>query len=189
MKQRRVWWLLALLFAAAAVFALSRIAGGEPEAGRTIREVEESLSARYGKVISALEKTGEAGREVYVGTVENETGTYQVVADAETGRVIRITPLAKKQTPPDKTVQPVDESKETPPVPPANNELAKSGISLDRAKQIALQQVAGTFDSIEVEHKNGATVYEVEIKTDENREVKVSIDPLTGQVLSIMWED
>ncbi|TGV08614.1 peptidase, partial [Mesorhizobium sp. M00.F.Ca.ET.186.01.1.1] len=115
--------------------------------------------------MSALEKTGEAGREVYVGTVENETGTYQVVADAGTGRVIRITPLAKKQTPPDKTVQPVDESKETPPALPANNELAKSGISLDRAKQIALQQVAGTFDSIEIEHKNGATVYGVEIKT------------------------
>jgi len=40
-----------------------------------------------------------------------------------------------------------------------------------------------------VEERRGSTVYEVEINTTQEQDVKVEIDPLTGQVLSILWED
>ncbi|EJL41790.1 hypothetical protein BAG01nite_12380 [Brevibacillus agri] len=193
MKRNHAIGMIGLALVAGAVFGVSQLAAGEQDKKRTSEEITKSLEARYGKAKTAFELTTEDGREVYAGTVENQTGTYRVQADALTGQVTHITLLSAKPRPQPASAetapQTAEEGGSRPASPAPTSEIAKSGISLDRAREIALQQVAGTFDGIEVEQKDGMAVYEVEVVTAENREVKVAVDPLTGQVLSIMWED
>jgi len=64
-----------------------------------------------------------------------------------------------------------------------------SNIGLMKAKEIALQKVAGTLDSIELEHKHGKAYYEVEIVKADRTESEVHVDAATGKVLKVIADD
>lgn len=63
-------------------------------------------------------------------------------------------------------------------------------IGVDKAKAIALNEVNGTIDDIELEREDGLYVYEVEIERDNNDDddVTVYIDAITGKVLYVEWD-
>lgn len=66
----------------------------------------------------------------------------------------------------------------------------KSGIiSEERAKEIALNKIAGVISDIDLEEENDAIYYEVEMETEKDKEVKITINGFTGEVHSISWED
>lgn len=64
-----------------------------------------------------------------------------------------------------------------------------SNIGLMKAKEIALQKVPGTLDSIELEHKHGKAYYEVEIVKADRTESEVHVDAATGKVLKVIADD
>jgi len=64
-------------------------------------------------------------------------------------------------------------------------------ISAEKAERIALQQVKGTVDDTEYEHgdKQGQRYYLVEIDTADDREATVQINAISGEVMSVTWDD
>ena len=68
-------------------------------------------------------------------------------------------------------------------------EGAKSeGINMDKAKQIALEQVKGEIINIHLEKDDGMIYYEVIIQAKDGR-YEVEIDKATGKVLEMEKED
>ncbi len=64
-------------------------------------------------------------------------------------------------------------------------------ISVEQAKTIALKEVSGFVDDLDLEEENGMLIYEIEIeqKTDrDDDEATVYVNALTGEVLSIEWD-
>ena len=97
------------------------------------------------------------------------------------------------QQPGNQPTQPSGEQPSVQPSPPPDQEntgaVPKTPVSAEKAEAIALMQINGTVDGIELEDVNGTLVYEVEIETPDDDEVKVQVDAYTGQVLSVLWED
>ncbi|ANF96810.1 PepSY domain-containing protein [Paenibacillus bovis] len=79
-----------------------------------------------------------------------------------------------------------------------SNQSSQSGnvspsgvISAEKAEQIALRQVQGTVDDTDYEHgdKQGQRYYLVEIDTADDREATVQINAISGEVMSVTWDD
>lgn len=65
----------------------------------------------------------------------------------------------------------------------------KVKISLEEAKKIALNQVKGTIVKAKLDEDDGQYLYEVEMRTDQWREVEFEISATTGDVLDVDWDD
>lgn len=61
-------------------------------------------------------------------------------------------------------------------------------ITMEQAKTAALKEVKGHVDDIDLERKQDKVYYEVEIEQD-NGEVDVQVDALTGKVLAVLNKD
>lgn len=61
-------------------------------------------------------------------------------------------------------------------------------ITLEQAKTAALKEVKGHVDDIDLERKQDKVYYEVEIDQD-NGEVDVHVDAITGKVLAVLNKD
>ncbi len=62
-------------------------------------------------------------------------------------------------------------------------------ISLDDAKAIALKAHAGKITEVEFEiEDNGNPIYEIEITTDKDVEMKVTVDAVTGKIIETAIE-
>lgn len=62
-------------------------------------------------------------------------------------------------------------------------------ISEDDAVQIALNQVKGQINDVDLETEDNLNYYLVEIDTSDKQEATVQIHAITGEVLSITWDD
>lgn len=82
---------------------------------------------------------------------------------------------------PDKGEKPTS----TPTPPPGRPTL----ISEDRAIELALAQVAGTVEDVDLERKGDTRYYLVEIETKDGKEAQVQIQAASGKVMSITWGD
>ncbi|MCT8136611.1 PepSY domain-containing protein [Anaerobacillus sp. CMMVII] len=139
--------------------------------GITVSEASEIALAKVeGGVITEVEKERKNGRLVYEIEVKNEQYEYEFKIDQQTGEIIKIEKDDR------------DHKRKT---------LSPTIIPIDKAKEIALNEVAGKIDEIELERENGAYIYEVEIETDQygDDDVTVYIDAVTGKVLYVEWDD
>ncbi len=57
-------------------------------------------------------------------------------------------------------------------------------VPIERVLDQARASVAGTIAEIELEHEHGRLLYEVEIKTADNREIEIEYDARTGEEVS-----
>lgn len=107
------------------------------------------------------------GRLLYSVEIENSQGEFDIKIDPYTGEVVKVeqeTSVGIKEL-----------------------ELLIPKVSEDQAKAIALTRVKGTVKEIEIEKVNGNYIYQVEI-TKSGSEYEVSIDIMTGQILSVEEE-
>jgi len=107
------------------------------------------------------------GRLLYSVEIENSQGEFDIKIDPYTGEVVKVeqeTSVGIKEL-----------------------ELLIPKVSEDQAKAIALTRVKGTVKEIEIEKVNGNYMYQVEI-TKSGSEYEVSIDIMTGQILSVEEE-
>ncbi len=63
------------------------------------------------------------------------------------------------------------------------------GITEQEARKIALKQINGVVDDVDIEVSDGLNYYLVEVERDKEKEAIVQINAITGEVLSITWDD
>ena len=62
-------------------------------------------------------------------------------------------------------------------------------ISAERARQTALERVAGTIIEEELEKENGRIVYSIEIRDKDKKVFDVEVDAETGAIVNVEEED
>ncbi|MFJ7825994.1 PepSY domain-containing protein [Psychrobacillus sp. NPDC096623] len=62
-------------------------------------------------------------------------------------------------------------------------------IGIEKAKEIALKEVKGTLESVELEKNNGKTFYEVDIDGEKSKEYEVRVDAFNAKVLNVREEN
>lgn len=146
--------------------------------------------------------------------LEREDVIYKVLIDGNSGEVLSLEKLQNKETvdketaDSKKTDSPSKEQiEETPPKPnekePVQQNPGDQGkvtesikteeppkkLSENEAVQIALTQIQGEIDDVEIRNINGAAYYFVEVESGDDREGLVQIHAITGEVKSITWDE
>ncbi|MFA9559278.1 PepSY domain-containing protein [Evansella sp. AB-rgal1] len=135
---------------------------GMEEAERIIKETVSEDS----RVLN-LELVEQEGRLIYRIQLEQPDGIGRFEVDALTGEILLYSIDAVED----------DDSSAGP-------------ITRDRAIEIALGEVNGEVDDVDLEEQNGRLVYEIEIENKEtDREATLIIDAYTGEILSVEWDD
>lgn len=113
-------------------------------------------------------------------TIELETGAYVVEVNRKTGDIdsLKRTGNGVGQIKNDINKQKVEQ-------PDTSNER----VTKEEATRIALQRVSGKVDEIKIEQSNGLTYYLVEIDRKNEQEATVQINAISGEIMSITWND
>ncbi|WP_216829717.1 PepSY domain-containing protein [Alkalihalobacterium elongatum] len=149
-------------------------------AGITLSEAKDIALAKVENgIVTEAERDREDGRIIYEIEVKNEHEKYEFDIDQQSGEIIKEKVKQRNQK---------REKSQSTRTTENNNSI----ISIDQAKEIALNEVSGKIDEIELERENGVLIYEVEIETeqyDDDDEATVYIDAITGKVLYVEWDD
>ena len=62
-------------------------------------------------------------------------------------------------------------------------------IGIEKAKELALKEVKGTIESVELERNNGKTFYEVDIDGEKSKEYEVRVEAYNAKVLNVREDD
>ncbi|OKL37320.1 PepSY domain-containing protein [Domibacillus mangrovi] len=175
---KKVWITIAVLTAAAALFFIYRN-GTTPNV--TMTEAGEQLAELYnGTVTKSAERDGQ-----YVYTIEVAKEQYVITVDSETGelqKMIRVSERVKeyKESGIEEEYalrEEIDPAKESGPLTEAE------------AGEIALREVPGTIDEIEMGDEDEAGSFIVDIDLANGDEAIVQVNVISGEIMSISWDD
>ncbi|NEU31478.1 hypothetical protein GN156_11960 [bacterium LRH843] len=142
-----------------------------------LEEVKKAVERVIGEEITILENEldEDNGRLIYDLKIREQEGIAELEVDAQTGEVL-VYKLEEKE-PSKENILDDEQDRE-------------KLISENEAKQIALSQVSGKLEDIGLEEENGRFVYHVEIELEaEENEAEIMIDAVTGEVITIIWEE
>ncbi|OCA85682.1 hypothetical protein A8F94_12460 [Bacillus sp. FJAT-27225] len=139
-----------------------RATNTEEPSGLTENEIKEIALANAAGTLSSLSKTQSNGKTVYKAVVKDNEQTTNLTIDAVDGNILS------------KTNDPVNPSKQ---------------LTETEAAKIAAKQVKGELDDISLQSSNGLTFYLCEIKTADGREATVQVNAITGDVMTVTWDD
>ena len=148
----------------------------------------------------------------YLITIELETGTYEIEIDRDSGdigSVIRTKKVAIGNEPvPENQDEPVDdatneseqsnegETAKDQGTPPAsvdeteNNSEGAKQLTEKEAIEIALSQLDGEVDDIDLERSGDVLYYLVDIEREgAEDEATIKINAISGEVMSVIWDD
>ncbi len=192
MKRKVLLWALGGAVAVMILFFLfNKIAGSIFTSADVLTEQEAQAIAeeRYtGKVNWIDQKNNQ-----FVMELERSSGIYELIINKETGEVASLKRIEQKEegTKPEeqpKPIEPTEQPESSEPTAQDEGKVSKS-LTEQEAAALALQQVAGIVDDIDLENVNGITYYLVDIETEDGREAKVEINAITGEVKSLTWDD
>lgn len=162
---------------------LQQVENAETEQkGITLDEASKIALAKVKNgVITEAEKDRENGRYVYEIEVEDDQFEYDFKISQENGEILK----EKKENRDDDSNRQKEASSENKDV---------TLITLEKAEEVALKEVKGTVEGVELDRENGSHVYEVGIDTgkkngDDDDDVTVYVDAVTGKVLYVEWDD
>lgn len=143
----------------------------------TNTEIQQVIEEKYpGKVLNTRLENN-----MYHVDLERETGIYEIIAHATTGEIRSL----------ERVSQPV--KTEQKPNPSKSEEIAvtKPIKTLTEAEvyPIAQKVISGQLDDIELESINGVSYYFVEIEANNGKEAEIQIHAITGEVMSVTWDD
>lgn len=153
----------------------------------TEQEAREVAEERYSGKVKKIYQT----KDTFVIELDRDTGIYELIINAETGEVSSLKRTQQK----DGTVESkITEEKSPEPTVPNEEETVNiveppKNLTEQEAATIALEQVPGTVDDIEIMNVNDIAYYFVEVETNDGREAKVEINAITGEVRSFTWDD
>jgi uncharacterized membrane protein YkoI len=126
-------------------------------------EIKKIILAVAKGTITFFEKTESNGKTIYKAVVKETNKQTTLTVDAITGKILSSTPIIINET---------------------SKRLTEA-----EAKVLAKKQVTGEVEHIWLETKGSQTYYLVEIETQDDREVIVQIHAITGNVISVSWDD
>ncbi|MBD8070519.1 PepSY domain-containing protein [Bacillus sp. PS06] len=147
------------------VIELQLIEANEKNESTSLLTEEEATRLAIEQVngnVDSVQETTKDSRSIYSVTITSSDGTFQVEIDRATG--------------------------ETLDIHETSTSLPTTKISEKEAIAIALAEVNGEVDDVELEEDNGTYYYEVEIEYND-KDVVITIDAYTGKILSITWEN
>ena len=170
---------------------VSEIASLVVQKGIDIRDIVDydSDDSIWENIADAIEDIDEDAREKGISTsaaVENTTVSATTAAQPQPAATQPAATVAPAATTAAQTEVPTQPAAPTQPQTAAPTQAAASGISADRAKQIALSHagVSGaSFTKVELDTDDGVRVYEIEFKVG-NVEYDYDIDATSGAILS-----
>ena len=177
---------------------IQHISANPDDAQLTSTEIKELVKNKYPGDITELELERKNGQLVYEVEIEGPQGEYEMKLDASTGEVLKLEEKPRKASKGSNGSQQANDRKDDRATqnngdePNQTNDGQSSAertrMSIDEAKETALNEIPGTIDEIELERDDGRLIYEVEIETD-NREAEVEVDAYTGEIIMISWDD
>jgi uncharacterized membrane protein YkoI len=180
----------------------------------TAEEATQKVQELYsGDIVSVKE-----GTDFYLITIVLDPGTYEIEIDRETGEIASMTRTKegvasnegaqKEPTGEEQTENPTNTSQEKPseqdaiettpenqgtsPIeenPNVQPETPKQ-LTEKEAIAIALEQLNGEVEDVELEESGGSTYYLVDIEREgEEAEATIQINAISGEVMSVIWDD
>ncbi len=131
----------------------------------TVPEVKQLIKKDYPGKIEQLEKRSENGQFFYFAIVRNGAVETTIKLNPVSGEIVE---SSKKTDTKEETVH---------------------GITEKEAIKIALNQVKGVVEDVDLEESDGLYYYLVEVEQDKEREATIQINSITGEILSITWDD
>lgn len=172
----------------------------------TVDDISEQIKTSYdGEMLSLVEKSNQ-----YIASFKKEQMIFEVTVDDEHGQFSNLMLVQKLSEPPtDETLDnpknetvtepakeavtetPNEQKTETPNKPTPKPTVPKQPptvITEQQAIKIALKEVAGELDSIDFNQTTDGGLYEIEVEQEDD-EVLVLVHAITGEILSIKYED
>src|SRR5699024_6003464 len=107
--------------------------------------------------------------DIYHMTIKLDTGEYELKIASKSGAMMDL--VRKKE-----------ETQQEEEEPPKN-------ITSEEDIQIALDTVYGEVDDVDLEDEDGQLYYFIEIETEDDLEAEIQIHAISGEVISIEWDD
>lgn len=153
----------------------------------SVAEASSKIQELYkGEIIQITEHP-----KIYEMTFQNDKGTYEVEINRKTGEVQRLSRINKQTTSRNEQDNPNGNSGQSSPKPSGEQESNEKGkiITEEEAVTIALSSVSGDVDDIHFEESGDGAYYLVKIEKENGEEGTVQIHAITGEVMSISWDD
>lgn len=127
---------------------------------------------------------------IYVVVINLESGTYEVEIDRATGEIGTLSRIITDKG----NTQAGGNQQESPAAPKPENTTDPTieptqHITEEEAIAIALQSISGKVDEVKTEQVGGVLYYLIEIEREDGQEGIVEIHGITGEVISITWDD
>lgn len=144
----------------------------------TLQQAEQKIAQAYNAdVLTSSERA-----DTFAITFSSATGQYAATVNTH-GQIVALTQteaIATESTPTEEQPQPVEPTP-TPAPPPTQ-------LTSDEALSIATARFAGSVEDIEFVTSSNGGYYDVELESEE-QEVKMHIHALTGEILSVVYDD
>ncbi|UMZ33458.1 PepSY domain-containing protein [Priestia megaterium] len=188
MKKTVLFILIFLAIGSACFYGIAK-AVNRPDTILSESDVSIMIQQKYGGTIENASFSQKDDEPIYRITLLKNDIPYHITVNGENGEVQSLIKQKVEKQTSTQTKNNIEEEQkksEQPPVSPTSDEPL---ISMEQARDIALQKVKGTFSSVEIEEEEGQTFYEVEIDHSKTREAKVMINAYSGHVDSITYEN
>ncbi|MGD7043035.1 PepSY domain-containing protein [Jeotgalibacillus proteolyticus] len=143
-------------------------------------EVQQKVEQQYKGEITAIERS----EDRYLVSMTLETGSYELLVAEDDGSILgmeRVSESRPEKDPPTSEEEPASNTKE-----PKDSDQP---ITQDQAVNIAMEQIEGTVDDVEYESDEDGSYFLVEIERSDELEATVQINAITGEIMSVSWED
>ncbi|TFD99471.1 PepSY domain-containing protein [Jeotgalibacillus salarius] len=149
----------------------------------SLDEAKEKALAEYEGVVESIELEKKRSGYVYDIDIDNGDMDYDLDMDASNGEILRVEEERDDDDDDDGDDNNVSSSGSNGTAGSTNEDY----ISQEEAVEIALAEVEGTLDSVELDHDDGRAVYEVEIETGngDDDDAEFDIDAVTGEILEM----
>lgn len=161
---------------------IQHISAKPDDAQLTSTEIREMVEDKYPGQITELELDRKNGQLIYEVELKGPEGEYEIKVDASTAEIVKL-----EQKPNKVSKGEHDDNRKDDEADDASSE-GGARMSIDEAKEIALNEIPGTIVEVELDREDGLLVYEVEIQTEDG-EVEVEVDAYTGKIVMISWDD
>ncbi|WP_404406962.1 PepSY domain-containing protein [Jeotgalibacillus malaysiensis] len=156
-------------------------APSEPAELISVEEAKEKALAEYEGVVESIELEKKRDGYVYDIDIDNGDMDYDLDMDASNGEILRVE--EERDDDDDDRDDNVTSSDSNGTAGSSNEDY----ISQEEAIEIALAEVEGTLESVELDDDDGRAIYEVEINTGtgDDDDAEFDIDAVTGEILEI----
>ncbi|MFD1851768.1 PepSY domain-containing protein [Oceanobacillus bengalensis] len=161
---------IATLTGAAVIgFGVYQSDAAQEEPKMNVDQIEQMVKDQYDGKITELELEKGLNKQVYEVEVKANGIEYDLYLDANSGEVL------KERQKEDDDID--DEELNT-------SDSKDNVIEIEKVKEIALAEFAGTVKEINLDEDDNRLIYEVEIR-DGNKEAEFDIDAITGEILKV----